>query len=83
MRNSDKCIIKTIVFLITGISCIWYLSTSDGTLLLSNNPITLLSVLSLTFLFAGMNQGAARGWREIELRRSNPEYFENEEIEED
>ena len=83
MRNSDKCIIKTIVLLIVGVVCIWYLSTDEGLELLNSYPISTLSVLSIIFLYVGKNHGAARGWHDIELRRSNPEWFKNEKLEDD
>ena len=83
MRNSDKCIVKFFVFIVIGIASIWYLSTDSGIQLINKHPIITLSILSLIFLFAGSNRGAARGWHDIELRRLNPEFFADEKLEDD
>ena len=83
MRNSDKYIIKAVIFFVIGIACIWYLSSDSGLEILNKNPITTLSILALIFVYSGSSQGSARGWHEIELRKKHPEYFENENIKTD
>ena len=80
MINSDKCIIKSSVFFVIGVVSVWYFTTDEGLNVLVRYPIVTLSVLSLIFLYSGSNHGAARGWRDIEIRKRNPEFFEGEDL---
>ncbi|MDH5712263.1 MAG: hypothetical protein OEZ15_11475 [Gammaproteobacteria bacterium] len=77
MRNSDKCIIKAI-----------------GSFVLAAGLLVLLYIIDTEhfyasifpcfwFLIAGYFYGMSRGWHDIELRRTNPEYFKDEKLEDE
>lgn len=77
MKRSDKYIITAIVsFLLAAliIGLLAYINT---------DYFFLFFMPSLLLLIAGYSYGAARGWSDIEIRRSNPEWFEDEKLEDE
>ena len=75
MRNSDKCIIKAIASFLFAALIIGLLSYEN------TDYFFIFFLPSMLLLFSGYNYGAARGWHDIELRRSNPEWFKDEKLE--
>jgi len=82
MRNSDKCTLKAFIFLFLGCLFGWYLTFTESNLL-HDQSVGAVSFVAAIFAYAGYNYGAARGWHDIELRRTNPDAFIGERIEED
>jgi len=77
MRNSDRCILTSIITFLFGITFI-------GIYYFIDTEVFSAAIFpSISFLMAGYYYGMSRGWNDIELRRDNPEWFKGEKLDDD